>query len=782
MCSDRPLSNPKKYTYSHGGTLKQILLCGCTLVLIGPGPGFAGDITVASGTTVTTTQTLTGVGDTGTVESGGTIDVTDEDGLVLDNVDQTATNNGTITVTKTTTGIPNFAGIGSDEDNATVHNNGTVTTTGSRAFGIAGDGDDFTVTNSGTITTSGEESDAFLSLGANTKITNFGTILTTGEDADGINATSNNPTVSNSGTITTSGKDSDGIRSGGTDAEITNSGTISTTGEAAYGINAEGDRPTVFNSGTITTTGDDAYAIDTDEDEAKITNTGTITTSGEDADGFDSDGDDVTLINTGVMTMSGRLADGIDNDGDRAAITNSGTITVSGEDANPLESNGDDVTISNSGTLRNTGTISGDHDSVGHGIAVVGDNVTITNSGKIYSTNGSSIYVDGSNATVALNEGTILQGVLTFTDPTSTTLNYAAGRTAILTFSGLPATLTTAGLASATNGNTITILNPEDFRLDTVAQTFNTMTRAVTGSVEQQMDLSRLGSTSFVATNGPAPDFENSTSLWVTPLGGVLSRQGSDGFDHAFGGLTAGVEKTFSEGLAAGLAGGFTIGRTTSDGDIHSASSYSIHAGGYLGRSWQATFAQFGLLGGYLKSDEDVTVLNNMVVGGLQDLSIDYDYVYVTPSARLGHAFALSEGTLTPSARVRYSGLWQTGNADEGVTGLSVSGRSLHVLELRAQATYDHAPILQNGGTLYLSANAGIDGSFTLTDSVDGTLQGAALNLSVDSDDAVLRGFAAADAVWQVNDGTRFLAGIEGGYDSADTLSASVRLGARISF
>lgn len=171
-----------------------------------------------------------------------------------------------------------------------------------------------------------------------------------------------------------------------------------------------------------------------------------------------------------------------------------------------------------------------------------------------------------------------------------------------------------------------------------------------------------------------------------------------------------------------------------------------------------------------------------MVVGGLQDLSIDYDYIYVTPSARLGHAFVLSEGTLTPSARVRYSGLWQTGSATEDVTGLSVSGRSLHVLELRAQATYDHAPIIQNGGTLYLSANAGIDGIFTLNHSVDGTLQGAALNLSVESDDAVLRGFAAADAVWQVNDGTRFLAGIEGGYDSADTLSASVRLGARISF
>ncbi|MEE4011806.1 autotransporter domain-containing protein [Roseibium sp. FZY0029] len=702
------------------------------MALLASGEALASDVTVAAGSTVTTTQTLSDVGDTGTVESGGKIDVTNQDGIVLDNVDQTATNNGTITVTKTTTGTPNLAGIGSNDDDATVHNSGSIATTGSRAFGIAGDGDDFTVTNSGTITTTGKESDAIFSLGAG--------------------------------------------------SDITNSGMISTTGEAAYGINAEGDRPTVFNSGTITTTGDDAYAIDTDEDNAKITNAGTIATSGEDADGFDSDGDDVTLINTGVMTMSGRLADGIDNDGDRATITNSGTISVSGEDANPIESNGDDVTISNSGTLRNTGTISGNHDDVGHGIAVDGDNVTITNSGSIYSTNGSSIYVDGSGATVALNEGTILQGVLTFTDPTTATLNYAAGRTAILTFSGVPGTLTTAGFASSTNGNTVTILNPEDFRLDTAGQTFNAMTRAVTGSIEQQMDLNRLSGTSFVATSGPAPDQENSTSIWATPLGGVLSRQGSDGFDHAFGGLSAGAEKTFAEGLAAGLASGFTFGRTTSDGDIHSASSYSIHAGGYVTRSWQATFAQFTLLGGYLKSDEDVTVLNNMVVGGLQDLSIDYDYVYVTPSARLGHTYTLPGGTITPSARVRYSGLWQTGSAAEEVTGLSVSDRSLHVLELRAQATYDHAPIIQTSGTLYLGAKAGIDGIFTLNDSVEGTLQGAALNLSVDRDDAVLRGFAAADAVWQVNDGTRFLAGIEGGYDSADTLSASVRLGARISF
>jgi hypothetical protein len=730
--SEQPLANGNSHRNPTTTRLKRTLLSGCALALLLPVTAYAADITIPSGTTVTTTQTLTDTGDNGTVDSGGTIDVTDEDGFVLDDDDQTAINNGTILVNKTLASPPNRAGIGVNGDNARVTNNGTITTSGDLAFGVGSGGDDLIVSNTGTINTSGEDAVGILSLGD--------------------------------------------------DANIANSGTIATSGEDASGIVVEGFDSTAANSGSITTTGDGAYGIDADEDGATLINSGSITTTGEDADGFDSDGDDVTLINSGVITLSGTEADGIDNDGDNTTIFNSGTIRTSGEDSNGIESDGDATTVTNTGTISNTGPVSGLDNEVGHGISIVGDDAVVVNSGKIFSANGSSIYIDGSNAEVTLRDGTVLQGLLTLTDPATATLDFSANRTAILTFSGFPGTLSTGGLVSSTNGSTITILNPDDFRLATINATFNALTRAYAGSLENQMDADRLGPSDVVATNGePAADLSGRNSLWAAPLGGVLDRRGDDGYNHAYGGLMAGADRIIAPNLRAGVTGGFSLGRTESNDDIHSANSYSVFAGAYAGKDWQATFAQVSLLGGYLRSDEDVNILNNMVAGGLQDLSADYDYLYLSPSVRLGHAVDLSGGRLTPSARVRYSGLWQTGATNERTTGFAVSGRSLHILEVRAETSYDFAPTVHETGTLFVSMNAGIDGIFTLRDTVDASFAGTALNLSTDTD-TVVRGFASANAVWQAENGVKFLAGVEGSYDSKETLSAAIRLGAKISF
>ncbi|MHA7777690.1 autotransporter outer membrane beta-barrel domain-containing protein [Roseibium sp. M-1] len=981
MRSKQSLATETKFCRPAGSSLMRALLSGCALTLFAPSVSLAGDITIPSGTTVTTTQTLTDVGDTGTVDSGGTIDVTDEDGLVLANDDQTTLNNGDIFVERT--GGTDLAAIGSlganstitnngtismtgdeiigivtvddgavivntgtvqgvgdlsvgiftqgnsssvlntgtievtgdfgsgievDGDNSTVVNNGnvvtngivsdaiyvfgdnvsvtnngtldasgvfafgiysegasstlvnnqTITTSGDSGFGIGADGDDTSITNAGTITTTGDDSDGINASGDDSTVTNSGTITTTGDDAHGIDADGDNAVVVNSGTIITTGDgstgiDSDsssgtsisntgtinvagdgalGIESEGDDSTVTNSGTIvtmgdvapgigitgtgstasnsgsiTTTGEGSAGLGSLGDDTTLINSGAITTTadnssgffvnadnvtainsgtivtsGDGAFGIDSEGDGNRVTNSGTITTTGDDADGFDSDGDDVTLINSGVISLSGTEADGIDNDGDNATILNSGTIRVSGEDSNGIESTGAATMVTNSGTINNTGPVSGLDDDVGHGISIVGNDAIVINSGEIFSSNGSSIYIDGSDAIVTLQDGTVLQGLLTFTDPTTATLNYSANRTAILTFSGFPGTLSTGGLVSSTNGSTITILNPDDFKLGTTSFTFNALTRSYTGSLEDQMDANRQGTSASVATNGgPAVDLSDRNSLWAVPMGGVLDRQGNDGYNHAYGGIMAGADRILAPDFRAGVTAGFSLGRTESNDDIHTADSYSIFGGAYLAKDWQATFAQVSLLGGYLKSDEDVTILNNMVVGGLQDLSIDYDYLYLSPSARLGHAIPLAGGTLTSSARIRYSGLWQTGDANENTTGFAVSGRSLHILEVRAETSYDFAPKVHETGTLFVSMNAGVDGIFTLDDKLDASFTGTALNLSTDSD-TVVRGFASANAVWQAENGLKFLAGIEGGYDSEDTLSAALRLGAKINF
>ncbi len=806
-------------------------MSGCALFLLAPVAGHAGDITIPSGTTVTTTQTLTDVGDTGTIDSSGAIDVTDEDGLVLDNDDQTAVNNGDIFVERT--GGASLAGIGSLGANSDITNNGTITGTGEGIFaivttqedavvvnsgtidldgdfntGIELDGDDSSAENSGSIFTNGLLSDGMSVFGDNGSVTNSGTIETTGENAFGIysngaastlinndtitttgdvsfgiGANGDDAVVSNSGSISTTGEDADGINIAGEDSSATNSGTITTTGEDTHGIGSAGDDSEVTNTGTITTEGDRSNAINTDGNRTVVTNTGTVVTTGEGSDGIDNDGNDVTVINSGTLTQFGSQGNGIDVHGANGDITNSGTITVSGEDSNGIEVTGNNVIVRSSGSVETTGPISGSDPAAGHGISVEGNNATVTVSGTVFSTNGSSIYVDGSDAIVTIDGNALLQGIVTLTEPSSADFTYNRNRTAILTFSGLPGTLETGGLAYRTSGNTLTIFNPDDYRLDTLAPVFTALTREISDGVERQMAPDRLEAPALVATHGtPAETVASRWSLWASPYGGGLHRWKDNGFDHVFGGLMAGADTSLAPGLKAGVAAGFSAGHTNSDDDIHSADSYSFFAGGYLNQNWQATFMQASLIGGYLKSDETVTILNNMVSGGLQDLSIDYDYVFVNPSVRLGHEFALQTATLTPSIRARYSGLWQTGDAEETTTSFSVSGRSLHILEVRAQTAYDFAPVPRESGTFHVGLKAGLDGIFTLGDSVDGSFAGTALNLSTGNGDAIVRGFAKADAVWQKENGTMFLAGVESGYDSAGTLSATGRLGAKIRF
>lgn len=481
--------------------------------------------------------------------------------------------------------------------------------------------------------------------------------------------------------------------------------------------------------------------------------------------------------------MSGSNSFGIQVDNDNADVNNSGKITASGEDGNGVEVTGNSAIVTNTGTIDNSGSRTGTLAASGHGIAIVGDDATVTSSGTVSSDNGSAIYIDGANAMVTLQDGSRTVGILTFTDSATAAFTYSGNRTAIFGFSSVPGTLGTGDLVFRTSGNTVTYLNPDNFQLQTTAPTFTALTRELADGLERQMDLNRLGETGFVATNGtPAETVADRWAVWATPYGGVLNRSGGDGFDHRFGGLMAGAERGFAPDLRAGVTGGFSFGQTDSDNDIHSADTYSVFAGGYLNRNWQATFAQVSVLGGYLGSDEEVTVLNNMVAGGLQDLSIDYGYVFVSPTARVGHAFASAQGTFTPSVRARYSGLWQTGDATETSTGLTVSGRSLNVVELRGQTEFDFTPIIRDSGAFHFGVAAGVDGIFTLSDSIDGNLSGTALNLSIDNDDTVVRGFAAANAVWQTNGGASFLAGIEGGYDSAETLSATVRLGGKVAF
>lgn len=700
-------------------------MCVCASLAVNASQGLAADITITSGTTVTTQQTLTDPGDTGTVESGGTIDVIDEDGLFMNATDQSATNNGTINLQRT--GGLNRAGIGSTSTNSTILNNGTISVTGDDAYGIAGDQSGLNATNAGTITTTGGGGFGMFSLGNGSILTNTGTISTTGTSADGIYNDLNSATISNSGTITT-------------------------TGDGAYGMSTDATGTAITNSGTIATSGANSHGIESDVGSITVNNTGRISVGGDNADGIDVDGNDVVVRNSGSITAVDADGNGIDVSGNRANVVNTGLISVSGP--------------------------------AGEGIDITGADAVVVNSGQIYSTSGPSISVDGANAALTLQRGTVLQGSIALSAPASATFNYAVGRSAILTFNALPNTINTSGLPSWTSGTTLAVVDPSDFRLSSLNSVLTSLTGETASAIEARIDQGRFEPQAFVATHGAARSNEstaNPWSYWAGSFGGVLDRSGTDGFNRTFGGLLGGADRSVGAGTTVGALAGFSIGNTESDDGIHEADTYSVFGGAYAAQTWQDLFADVAFTLGYLRSDDDIRVLNNSVSGGLQDLSLGYDYIYVSPSVRVGTSVPYWDGVISPSLRLRYAGLWQGGSSEQSTLRFKTDNRSLHVLEVRGQTAYDFAPVSADTGHLDFSFKGGVDTAVTLSDSADASVNGAAINLSLD-DDVVVRGFGGLQATWATPGGLKWSAGFEGGYDSAQTVSAAARLGLRALF
>ncbi len=251
------------------------------LLLAIPTIGYTANFTVPPN--VTTTQTLADDGDVGTIEAGGTIIVSDVNGVVMAADNQTVTNAGTIEVSSAVVGkIAITTGFGND--NAVVTNSGTISTSGTVVWGIInGNNSNATLTNSGTITTTGFGSDGiYNNIGSNAVITNSGSITTTGSSAYAIrNEQQSGVQITNSGTVSTTGANSDAIYNNSSDShQFVNTGKISTTNTNSDGVrNLGGASYNITNSGTISVTGSTSDAIASTGANTKITNSGTIKSS-----------------------------------------------------------------------------------------------------------------------------------------------------------------------------------------------------------------------------------------------------------------------------------------------------------------------------------------------------------------------------------------------------------------------------------------------------------------------------------------------------------------------
>ena len=209
----------KRYDQRKKSLPCHLLIASC-FTLLAPAAAVAADFTIGAGVTQTTQKTLLD-NETGTIESGGTLDTSSTASTAISATGSNVviTNSGAINAEGA-----NSNGVDSNAANASINNSGTINTDN---IGISSDGENASITNSGNMNNSYIN---ILSTGDNTRITNSGTIINT--SYVGLGSGGDNANITNSGTINAV---DDGIYIDAANTTITNSGLISGTSHAVLG-------------------------------------------------------------------------------------------------------------------------------------------------------------------------------------------------------------------------------------------------------------------------------------------------------------------------------------------------------------------------------------------------------------------------------------------------------------------------------------------------------------------------------------------------------------------
>ncbi|WP_395819657.1 autotransporter domain-containing protein [Devosia sp.] len=604
---------------------------------------------------------------------------------------------------------------------------------------------------------------------------NFGRISLVGVGAEGIRSTGANATITNSGSISVEGPLTEGIRSDGTNATITNSGRISVVGVVAEGIMSTGANALITNSGSISAVGNNNQGIWSTGANALITNSGSISAVGDSANVIRSDGTNATITNSGSISAVGLFTFGITSTGANATITNSGSISAVGTGADGIRSDGANAAITNSGRISVAG-------SGVDGISSTGTNATITNSSSIIS-DGDAVRFSLGSATLNLLAGTAMQGGIVFTG-SGNTVNFGPGLNALMTFTGVPNVGDTSGNPYVVLGNQIAVLDRAGFVLG------DDMTLALAGDIAEAPaprfaaclpDDDMFGN-QVPGDERPAEDC--ATQGYITGLGGFGGQAAADnlaGFSQMHGAVLAGLE--FAPGN--GFGGGLFIGAAAARGTVGTSQETALHGavtGGHASFARDGYFANFYAALGVLQLESARTVADNTVTGGLDVGSSTFHGYFLNPAVTVGADLDTGDGTLTPSLRLRYTGLMLDGYAESGANdGLAVDARMVHELELRAQLALALTPSATEHGTVSTTVRAGAD-IIHRQANVSAELLGQDIAFTSGGEGMRYRGFAAAEFDVALKGGINLFGNLELGLDTAGGYSSAAQMGMRGNF
>jgi subtilase-type serine protease len=401
-------------------------LVAAAISLWAPVPLLAESFTVTSGTTDTTAKTVTGT-DTGTVQGGGTLNVTGTaitwsgpspaPGVVINN-------SGTISATVRAIDTSG----GSTVRNFTLNNNaGALITSVNDAFRINSDVGTSTIAinNSGTIVSTGGGQalnlNAIASTAANVTITNFASGVISGAANDAIRP-GQGALVTNFGLITSNGNV--GSNSDAIDLQSHSGTIVNMTGGTISGFRhgiTTGVDVNVTNEAGATIIGRNGSGVGSDG-SGTVVNYGRITGAFSGTGNGDGDGVDIDLIgsikNFGIIEGTG--AGGVDRGGlpnasegiamGGGTIVNAAGALISGANHGILVDDGSGGPGVGPTTITNAGTIQGLN---GFGIKLVGNfNDVITNSGTISGANGLAIDMGAGNDTLNIHTGSNIVGTI----------------------------------------------------------------------------------------------------------------------------------------------------------------------------------------------------------------------------------------------------------------------------------------------------------------------------------------------------------------------------------
>lgn len=546
--------------------------------------------------------------------------------------------------------------------------------------------------------------------------------------------------------------------------------TLDTPGDAILG----NDGNTITNAGTVNGL-DRGIAANSGN---TITNTGTVTGGDIGIVGFFNS----TILNSGMVSATNAGATGIavNNDG---VVINSGTVT-SAEDG---------IALGGSNILNNSGVING---------GVVGvlsnNNNTITNSGTIIGGTHAVEFENSDSNTLILLAGSALQGNLAlggFIDPLPNPVNtliIGPGLNTALGFTGDP-TIQADGLPFIVVGDTVYVVDVTGFSMHD--EMVVDLTRSVGRSLEDRLSQTRQGEESDAlsalalgyAPMAPVMGIAEtpSSGFWASSLSGYRSQDGGTttlDFETRFAGAMGGFDSMVAPETRVGVFGGLSFADVETGVVGQELSASSVFGGLYIGQDLGRYTLDASLTAGWTGFDSERRVANNAVVGGIETARASYGGVFISPSLRLGTDFSVGSGTLTPSMRVRYAGLFLDSYTETGsAANLTVGERALHIFEAGAEMTYALAALDTGAGVFQQSFSVGVDGTLVEGDAVSATVVGQALSFNAETDDTV-RGFLGYDVALAMTERTSLSVSAEAGYDSNRALTLDGRAGLSLAF